>query len=442
MTSRRLVTISEESWFAVGVALGKAVAEKSCFAYRFDKVIHEDDLDIMKLWRSDLAPAAKLAMQKQTPLAYDLCLGFDTIFSTKGDGFSVWELLTLYEVDMFLHEYHYKCRFCEKRVMQGPRFVCVSCHPEDISDDSDASTIKKRITPTKRKKKCVVENTSVCQSCQPLHANCVECACLLLPTNVLHETQGLGIANKAGCTGFARGDLCGQTLEMSTDTYNYGRFDTVYNLTNTLANQSVLVYDVGCILSPFGLNSSNLALCVFNLYNSDYALPPYKVPRVPMAAIQWEILLGSKSVNSALKFLQSIPKPFTSASFLITTFQNSHVVEISANKHWTTKNECIVRANNCLNESTLIPNESLPPNISSRTRELNLRESISTWTTTTNLLEVAKESLSTAIIQTDYCLGTIIMQSQILQMQVRFRVGTRISSTLKNGGKWEVYHIT
>ena len=468
MASRRLVEISGETWHDIGIELATQVAEKSCFAYRFDRVIHGDESDILDLWRNHLAPKARTSMKIKTPLAYELCSGFDKIFSTKGDGFSVWELLTLYEVDMFLHEFYYKCRYCKTRLMKAPRYLCVSCHPGASSSDSSTSSIRAPVAPKKKKQK-KIENISICSECYLSHANCEECEAPVRPTHILHETEGLGIANKAGCTGFGYGDglkyLCGQTLEMSTDTYNYGRFDTVYKLTNTKSGHCTIVYDVGCILSPFGMNSKRIGLCVFNLYNSDYALPPYAENdhRVPMAAIQWEILLsGLSTIKEITGFLRVDPKAddvktFTSASFILASPNDTQVIEVSANNHWVPTEDdrednhpaavmqnadgkkWIVRANNCLAGSGLIQSESLPPNISSRHRQSDLAQSfLATRDVNT---EWAKAALSSPTIQTDYCLGTIVIEPKEQKMHVRFRVGTRISSTIKDGGKWETFSI-
>jgi hypothetical protein len=295
---------------------------------------------------------------------------------------------------------------------------------------------------------------------------------VLSSSDVLYETSGVGIANKSGCTGFGYRDdsrfFCGQTLEMATDTYNYGRFDTIYKLRNLESGVTVLVYDVGCILSPFGINSGGLALCVFNLYNSDYCLPPYKEAsgRVPMAALQWEVLLrGLNSVPETLTFLRKtdggIPT-FTSASFIIAAKGECSVIEVSADRFWVPhrnddeheddqpaairqgalpNSKWIVRANNCLAGSSLREHESLPPNISSRQRQANLTESFVGLGNQAPSLSWAKEALSTATIQTYYCLGTILMDPSNLSLHVRFRVGTRISSTLKDGGIWDVFRI-
>ena len=467
------MTVSGTDWHDIGIQLANQVSEKSCFAYRFDRAIHEDDVAIQDLWRLSLAPKAEQSMKLNTPLAYQLCSGFDTVFRTKGDGFSVWELLTLYEVDMFLHEFHYKCRYCKGRVMQTPRYVCSTCHPDSTGSDKEESPVEKKKAPrvTKAKKQKRVEDFSVCSGCITVNPRCEECSSALNPTTVLHETEGLGIANKSGCTGFGYRDaqkyLCGQTLEMSTDTYNYGRFDTIYRLENTGTKHTVLVYDVGCILSPFGINSKQVGLCVFNLYNSDYALPPYtdKEDRVPMAALQWEILLGNLvNIPDIVKFLRHGGRgiqTFTSASFILASPTNcdTQVIEISANEHWvppvdpsdTEDNhsaavlqlgdgqKCIVRANNCLAGSSLHGTESLPPNISSAERQKDLTSSCRNSAGVNS--EWAKDALSTATIQTAYCLGTIIMEPRDLRIHVRFRVGTRISSTLKDGGKWETFTV-
>ena len=447
----RLEEVEGDSWLEIGSSLALRVADKSSFAYRFDREIYSDESDILDLWKRCLAPHAKKSMMNLSPNAFDLCVGFDSVFSVKGPGYSVWELLTLYEVDMFLHEFHYKCRYCSHRIMRGPRYICaaIDAHPKKAEKGSDP------------------EHKSVCSDCIGEHPTCAECRCKLEPTHVLHETSGLGIANKSGCTGFGYRDdktyFCGQTLEMATDTYNYGRFDTVYKLRNKSTDVSALVYDVGCILSPFGVNSKQLGLCVFNLYNSDYALPPYSEDRVPMAALQWEILLrGSTSVPDAFSYLaEERIKTFTSASFIIAADGESSVVEVSANSQWVPGlgddlhddqppairkgtnlgARWVVRANNCLAGSSLRDLESLPPNISSRDRQQNLEESFNSSETPLIDPAWAKAALSTPTIQTEYCLGTIVMEPLLMQIHVRFRAGTRISSTIRNGGKWEVFKI-
>ena len=465
MSRMRFVDITGADWFDIGRSLAEAVADKSSFAYRFDREIYSDENDIKDLWRKGLGPKAKSSMRTATPHAYALCEGFDTIFSSKGEGFSVWELLTLYEVDMFLHEFHYKCEHCKHRIMVSPRYVCADCAPLSASDESPAMS-------TRRTKRIKRRNVSVCSTCQREHSKCEHCSTDLTPTSVLHETSGLGIANKSGCTGFGyrdeSGTFCGQTLEMATDTYNYGRFDTIYRLCNKNTGVSVLVYDVGCILSPFGINSKKLGLCVFNLYNSDYRLPPYGTDevRVPMAALQWEILLrGSADVTETLDFLRGanggIPT-FTSASFIVAAAGKCSVIEISANEHWKPSDiddanqdnqpailtsrrernsEWIVRANNCLAGSSLVASESLPPNISSRERQADLQKSFQNLSGAGPDVEWAKTALSTTTIQTEYCLGTIVMEPAKARLHVRFRAGTRISSTLKDGGKWDEFSI-
>jgi hypothetical protein len=461
MGRKRIVTVQGRGWSEVGRALALEVSEKSSFAYKFDQVMYEDEPDIQELWKNNLAPTAEKSMSTLTPNAYELCKGFQTVFGGKGDAFSVWELLTLYEVDMFLHEFHYKCRHCKHRIMKSPRFVCSEC----MKFPEDASASERRTKEAKRK----AEIASVCHACAVEFPKCAQCDSDLSSTDILHETSGTGIANKSGCTGFGYRDaesfFCGQTLEMATDTYNYGRFDTIYRLHNTETDIKVLVYDVGCILSPFGLNSNGLALCVFNLYNSDYCLPPYSETeqRVPMAAIQWELLLkGLDSVQEATVFLRGdhggIPT-FTSASFILAAAGDCAVIEVSANEHWVPLvdeedtqpaaikkgdlpgSKWIARANNCLAGSSLQETESLPPNISSKERQADLASSFEKLVATRPDIAWAKEALSTATIQTDYCLGTIVMSPATRELHVRFRVGTRISSTLKDGGKWEVFKI-
>ena len=474
-SSNRLVEISAPTWHDVGRNLANEVSEKSCFAYRYDRAMYEDEPDIHKLWKEDLAVKAKSSMASRTPLAYDLCCGFDSIFTSRGEGFSVWELLTLYEVDMFLHEFHYKCRYCEKRIMQGVRYLCTDCNPTSTTSGSsteDDSAKKKRARALKRGTLRNPEHISVCMDCFPAHNLCEDCGYprTLTPTSVLHETSGVGIANKSGCTGFGYRDdsayFCGQTLEMATDTYNYGRFDTIYKLNNTSSKVTVLVYDVGCILSPFGINSNRLGLCVFNLYNSDYSLPPYNSSeaRVPMASLQWEILLrGSRTVKDAFDFLvaERIPT-FTSASFIIAADGDTSVIEVTANAHWTppgaddltednqpsaimvgkaNNSRWICRANNCLAGSCLHKSESLPPNISSKHRQTDLSVSFNDRLSLPIDVAWAKSALSSPTIQTEYCLGTIVMEPMASRMHVRFRVGTRIGTTLKDGGKWEIFTI-
>jgi hypothetical protein len=448
--SRRLVEIAGVSWFDIGKRLAEQVGKKSKLAYNFDRSAYTDDPDILTLWREKLAVHSKLSMRQMTPNAFDLCEGFDTVFSTLGEGYSVWELLTLYEVDMFLHEFHYKCHYCKNRIMEAPRYICVKC------GDAPAAS-------PKRSSSKGVPFESACAGCYKSHTACDSCTTPYESTNALHETKGVGIANKSGCTGFGYSKpskaFLGQTLEMATDTYNYGRFDTIYRLKNETSDISVLVYDVGCILSPFGLNSNKLGLCVFNLYNSDYALPPYDKHelRVPMAALQWEVLLaGNSTVPQALVYLKNQVKTFTSASFILSDSNKneSTVIELSANTKWIPNDEeipaafiqasddgrWVVRANNCLLGSQLHSGESLPPSISSVNRQRDLAESASHCAIEPTV-EWAKHALSTPTIQTDYCLGTIVMEPEHLRMHVRFRVGTRISATLKNGGIWEVFEI-
>jgi hypothetical protein len=459
MIHGRHVEISESSWYEVGKSLAEVVHKRSSFAYIYDREIYRDEQDIQKIWKENLALTAETSMKSATPLAFDLCSGFNTVFKTKGEGFSVWELLTLYEVDMFLHEFHYKCRYCLSRIMEAPRYICPGCSQRVEADDA-----------RERKKK--MESVSVCRQCSMQHPECPDCKDTpqLVPTSILHETSGLGIANKSGCTGFAYrsndSHFCGQTLEMATDTYNFGRFDTIYKLTNSTTKVSVLVYDVGCILSPFGLNSKGFALCVFNLYNSDYSLPPYDLAdiRVPMASLQWELLLrGTKTVGEGVTFLRSLDSKkftFTSASFIMAADGDVNVIEITANNHWIPEmanpelfddhpstiligkdgTKWIARANNCLAGSCLHSSESLPPNISSKQRQSDLHTSFQELVEEPTI-EWAKNAMSTPTIQTDYCLGTIVMDPKSKIMHVRFRVGTRISTTLKNGGKWESFSI-
>ena len=463
MTSRRLIEISASNWFEVGKELATRVSAKSLFAYKFDRDAYRDEPDIEQLWTKDLAPKAKKSMKKLTPFAYDLCDGFDSVLSGLEGGFSCWELLTLYEVDMFLHEFHFKCDLCKKRIIKGLRYMCNACL------SAPESPKKKRAA----EKDSSDKDRSICQSCYTDKSTCMKCSSPLDSTEILYETHGLGIANKSGCTGFGHAIasasvVCGQTLEMATDTYNYGRFDTIYKLTNSTTGVSVLVYDVGCILSPFGINSEGFGLCVFNLYNSDYSLPPYPPSdsRLPMAALQWEVLLrGSKHVNEAVHFLTKTASTFTSASFILASAvdRDTTVIEITANNHWVPDqrkdhpsdednqppavlvdqglgSKVIVRANNCLAGSSVKPSESLPPNISSFKRQRNLFDSFRSNTGSVSV-EWVKQALSTPTIQTDHCLGTIIMEPLELKMHVRFRVGTRISSTLTNGGKWETFHL-
>ena len=459
MTSRRLVEVSDSSWYKIGAKLAEQVVAKSSFAYDFDREAYSDEPDIETLWRKDIAPFAKNSMKRLTPLAFDLCEGFDSVLSGRKASNSTWELLTLYEIDMFLHEFHYKCRACKSRIMRGLRYICTHC-PENPSKSS--------------KKKDNELDGSVCEKCHAVNRECSQCGKEFSSTHILYETHGLGIANKSGCTGFGYavpGDsvICGQTLEMATDTYNYGRFDTIYKLENTTSGVSVLVYDVGCILSPFGINSKGFGLCVFNLYNSDYSLSPYssKSPRLPMAALQWEILLrGSTRIDETVAFLKQTASTFTSASFILASAKDrdTTVIEITANKNWVPEpnravasnedeqppallynskshSKAIVRANNCLAGSSLKSTESLPPNISSHKRQKNLFDSFKGVAETAVTLDWLKEALSTPTIQTYYCLGTILMEPKQLKLHVRFRVGTRISSTLKDGGKWETFSL-
>ena len=463
MASRRLVNVSGSNWFDVGKELARQVHGKSLFAYKFDREAYTEEKEIQDLWSKQLAPTAKRSMKRLTPNAFELCDGFDSVLSETVGGFNCWELLTLYEVDMYLHEFHYKCHSCKSRIMKGLRYICDGC-----STKTDSPKKKKQTDPT-----APIGIASVCESCVTENPACAICSSPLTSTPVLYETDGLGIANKSGCTGFGfsvSNDtvLCGQTLEMATDTYNYGRFDTIYKLTNSTTGVSVLVYDVGCILSPFGINSAGFGLCVFNLYNSDYSTPPYQDSelRLPMASLQWEVLLrGSRNLDEAVDFLQKAACTFTSASFILTSSadRDTTVIEITANNSWipeeyeaacdnednqppavlvnSSKNtKVIVRANNCLAGSALKSTESLPPNISSHKRQKDLFDSFQANTEWPDV-EWLKQALSSETIQTDYCLGTIVMEPQELKMHVRFRVGTRISSTLKNGGKWETFSL-
>jgi hypothetical protein len=183
-----------------------------------------------------------------------------------------------------------------------------------------------------------------------------------------------------------------------------------------------------------------------------------------MAAVQWEVLLrGSAGIQDTLNFISNI-RTFTSASFILSSAndKDTAVIEVTANKSWTPSRDYIssteddhppavsshapsggkyiVRANNCLAGSSVKSSESLPPNISSFQRQQDLFESFRAHTEAPTT-EWVKTALSTDTIQTEYCLGTIIMEPQSLKMHVRFRVGTRISSTLKDGGKWETFSL-
>jgi hypothetical protein len=411
-----------------------------------------------------LAPTAKKSMKRLTPLAFDLCNGFDSVLSGLDGGYSSWELLTLYEVDMFLHEFHYTCHVCKTRIIKGQRYICVSCI-------SKPESLKKKASKASKEP---IGDFSICETCHVSNSSCVECSSPLDSTAILYETHGLGIANKSGCTGFGHAEtsvsvVCGQTLEMATDTYNYGRFDTIYKLTNTTTKVTVLVYDVGCILSPFGLNSEGFGLCVFNLYNSDYSLPPHhsQDTRLPMAALQWEILLrGSRNLQETVCFVKKTAFTFTSASFILASAvdKDTTVIEITANSHWEPaihdyqssakeddlppavfenkklRSKVIVRANHCLLGSSLMGSESMPRNISTFKRQRDLFDSFKSNMSGFSV-EWVKKALSSPTIQTDHCLGTIIMEPLELKMHVRFRVGTRISSTLRDGGKWETFSM-
>ncbi len=455
------MVISGSNWGEIGRRLAEKVADRSTHAYKYDRDAYHDEPDILHLWKNELAPHAEKSMAELTPNAFQLCRGFQDIFQQKGVGFSVWELLTLYEVDMFIHEFHYKCSECNHRIMEAPRFICSVCEPH-LPDSS----------PKRRSPRRVLVPESICSDCSMKRSICGTCGSALLPTNVLHETMGIGIANKSGCTGFGYRDdesvFCGQTLEMATDTYAYGRFDTVYKLENKSTGISALVYDVGCILSPFGLNSHGLALCVFNLYNSDYALPPYKNAdtRVPMAALQWEVLLrGSRDTHEVIRFLRGPAvgiMTFTSASFIVAGSGDCVVIEVTANESWVPSthdnvlednhkaaissgalpgSKWIVRANNCLAGSSLQATESLPPNISSRERQEDLYKQFEILGLSRPDLPWAMNALSSHTIQTEYCLSTVLMEPSNKRIHVRFRVGTRLSSTLKDGGRWDVFSI-
>ena len=104
--TRRLVEITGNGWHDIGKQLATAVASKSKYAYEFDRMVYSLDPDVQEFWQNRLAPHAKYSMEKVTPNAFELCSGFDSVFSLMKEGYSVWELLTLYEVDLFLHEYN------------------------------------------------------------------------------------------------------------------------------------------------------------------------------------------------------------------------------------------------------------------------------------------------------------------------------------------------
>jgi hypothetical protein len=405
-SSHRLVEITGDSWFSIGSDLAARVSQKSAYAYRYDRYAYSDDAEILSLWRETLAPLAKKSMELMTPDVFQFCSGFDTFFSLLGDGFSVWELLTLYEVDTYRHLYHYKCNKCQKRITQGFRYYCSSCPS----------------SPRRRKSAARSDPLSVCSPCD--HSTCPVCSGTLIETNVLHNMESG--ESESGCTGFGSRRVIGQTLDMATDTYNYGRNDLIYKI--NYKNFKIICYDVGCILSPFGINSSPLCLSVFNLYIKGFSIDG---ARVPMAAVQWEILFNN------LKNFDNI-QTICPASFIIKQGAELNLIEISPEEKWVCSKELFIRANHSIEGSPFIESAALSPDSTSKTRQSELETNIARVGEQISI-EAGKSCLSSKAIQNDHCLATILMED--LRMHVRFRVGTRISTTVKDGGKWELYQM-
>ncbi|EER00131.1 hypothetical protein Pmar_PMAR014798 [Perkinsus marinus ATCC 50983] len=282
---------------------------------------------------------------------------------------------------------------------------------------------------------------------------------------------------KGRCTGFAwpRKGICAQTVDMSCDTYNHGRDDACYLLhLPTGQHDWALVYDVGCIASPIGINSRGVAMSLYNLYNTaghgyervftSCSEKSDAAPMVlPMAVLQWAVLLGELDtivkIESMLRRAVGGIGLFTSAALLITCSNDPDMAleaEMAGEDIWTREvrtedEDFLLRANHSQPTSLIRSTEDIPKDVneSSHVRLAKLNEIIavaregsvvqpshdgkesSSMDEAGNM--VAREVLSHEPIQEDDTLATVILQPKEGVMDIRFKLGTRIKVTIKRG---------
>ncbi|KAF4661972.1 hypothetical protein FOL46_005514 [Perkinsus olseni] len=476
----RLFHIRGDTFRELGRNLSAAVGKRTRKAFQDDLEVWTS-LDLVKKWQT-IASAAARATKHLSPSLYDFFEGMDESLSSPevGLGGSVWQLLTMYEMDMYVYRYAARCSVCSSRIMDIPRRKCMcrswcnKCYkaaskPQFCDICKFAVREVHQIEPSKKMGTEGVDQASTTL----LHDKTGGANCCCSPRVV-----------KGRCTGFGspRSGICAQTVDMSCDTYNHGRDDACYLINLPTGHRDwALVYDVGCIASPIGINSRGVAMCLYNLYNTaghgyERALADSSTKEsaevLPMAVLQWAVLLGEldtieKIEGMLRKALRDIGL-YTSAALVITCTNNPGEVleaEMAGNDIWTRVVEAaggdedkekgmVIRANHSQPTSSIKPTEDIPKDVSesSHDRLTKLTESLVAAApagatnehqcnkeprlSTDGVVPAnisAREVLSQEPIQEDDTLATVVLRPREGIMDIRFKLGTRIKVTIKRG---------
>ncbi|KAF4736403.1 hypothetical protein FOZ63_021101 [Perkinsus olseni] len=476
----RLFHIRGDTFRELGRNLSAAVGKRTRKAFQDDLEVWTS-LDLVKKWQT-IASAAARATKHLSPSLYEFFEGMDESLSSPevGLGGSIWQLVTMYEMDMYVYRYAARCSVCSSRIMDIPRRKCMcrswcnKCYkaaskPQFCDICKFAVREVHQIEPSKKKGTEEIDQASTTL----LHDKTGDATCCCSPRVV-----------KGRCTGFGspRSGICAQTVDMSCDTYNHGRDDACYLINLPTGHQDwALVYDVGCIASPIGINSRGVAMCLYNLYNTaghgyERALAGSSTEEsaevLPMAVLQWAVLLGEldtieKIEGMLRKALRDIGL-YTSAALVITCTNSPGEVleaEMAGNDIWTRVVEAaegdedkdkgmVIRANHSQPTSSIRPTEDIPKDVSesSHDRLTKLTESLlaaapagatddhqcnkeprlSTDAVVPANIS-AREVLSHEPIQEDDTLATVVLRPREGIMDIRFKLGTRIKVTIKRG---------
>lgn len=248
----------------------------------------------------------------------------------------------------------------------------------------------------------------------------------------------------AGCTGLACGSTClvGQTEEVDVDVYDYGAQDVVARLRPASFAQAALVYDPACTFCPIGLGPGGLCVTRYTLCpRQEMDTPGSEGAGLPLAAILWELLLGSRNLPQAIELLRGLfaksPAPMLSGASIMLS-QPGHgivLVEWSRSKLWVSpvaNDGVLVHANHCVLGSTLIDTTSAALQHllgESKWRQAEVEDNFAKELLAGQALSLSlprlKASLSLAAVQNDHVLSTIVVSPLERVLHVRFRLQNR-----------------
>lgn len=262
----------------------------------------------------------------------------------------------------------------------------------------------------------------------------------------------------AGCTGIAcAGGRLGQTEEVDPHVYDYGAQDTVASLRLTAADsQAALVYDPACSFCPIGLSTGVLCVSRFTLYPCEPSDAAPSEGGIPLAAVLWELLLGTRSLDGAVAFLHGLFEGAgggmaSGAGMMLSERGRGTVaVEWCRSALWVSPVTCegaLMRANHCLLGSAMrddVGSESLRKLLADSRERQELIEShwVEEFLATQDPLDVSQlqQALSLPSVQNDSVVATVVVCSVERALHVRFRLQSKTLGLAEQTVKRDLWH--